>query len=253
MTNLITTSKNLSFFQFLSNSKKFLEEAKFDFTVKDTTAHSFDIIAAANRFTKTTQLGSGVEAVAYFNENTQTVLKVIKFNSELQKYELKHESTYRYLKEITKEFNTGNPYFPKIYSIRFFEYSLGESETHIYGVVQMERLYSINDFNKESLVGAIRNTGYDEYIEDYNETSPNLIQEFLFNISQFLRGNNPAFIKSMSKSNPKFTTAMAVIRKLIKKYDFRPDLHEGNMMIRLTNKGPMLVFTDPLIPQWWLR
>jgi hypothetical protein len=255
---------------FIEEQNILLTEKAFDFDIKP--AKNLEIIDLEtklewdNKYAK--RLGSGVEAVAFFLENTQTVVKIIKFDSELTIEDVKKESTYKYLKEITKEFNSGNPYFPKIYSVRFYvsemsygKLSLDTTNQQIFGVVKMERLTPVDEIDTESLQGAIQNLGF-SFVDFTNTSIRNSpaasisdfgykVDNFLNKISSYLKRGNSDFIKEIHNFNPKFAKALIIIRKLIKKYNFRPDLHTGNIMVRLTSVGPQIVITDPLIPVWW--
>jgi len=255
------------------NFKQFLlQEKAIDFNIKQSDSEVDHFIDKLHNFKYTNELGNGVEAVAFFQENTQTVIKVIKFKEGMTEEKVRKESSYRYLQEIVKEFNSGNPYFPKVYSVRFYN-SLGDyfdedegdmvyNADNIYGIIKMERLHSIDDIGSESetLKAAFRNAGFD-YSDSFDVVNTNsgevlsterfwLVQA-LNVIAGFFKSGKKSFIKKIHEKNPTFAKAMIIIRNLIKKYRFKPDLHEGNIMVRFTSKGPQLVFTDPLIPNWW--
>jgi hypothetical protein len=227
-------------FNFVLEAKEYLFEKTHSFDIKPSTSDTNKLIKKLNNFKHANYLGGGVEALAYFNKNTQTVIKVIKFKNSLTEQDVKEESTYLYLKEITKEFNSSNPHFPRIYSIKFFI----SEDGNIYGVVTMERLYSVKDFDDSIIEAAIRNAGINPVMGDP-------INDFLANIDSYLIGvisNN--FIKKLHGINPQFAKALIIVRKLINKYKFYTDLHAGNVMIRLTSVGPQIVLTDPLAPDW---
>jgi hypothetical protein len=251
MNNNNNNPKTKIFSQYISESKEFLFEKAYSFDIQPSTASTAKILDRIRDFSKTKFLGSGVEAVAYFNESTQMIVKIIKFKNHMTKEDVKKESTYKYLKEITKEFNSGNPHFPKIYSVKFFEspdnYPFNYDKP-IYGVIKMERLHSIKDSDEYTIEAAIRNTGIKFATESkYSEYMP-----FLIKISDYVEGYmDSSFIKEINDSNPKFAKALIIIRKLIKKYRFKTDLHQGNIMIRLTSVGPQLVISDPLLPKWF--
>jgi len=246
----------------------FLQEKAIDFTIRPTNTRIQKLLLKFDMNKSMKKVGDGVESVAFFHETSQIIVKVLQFKSYMTEEQVKNEATYKYLQEITKEFNSGNPHFPKIYSVKFFNSHPKHiddlvGDNHIYAFIKMERLRELDiDRDYEMVKGALYNSGFDFYdmagmrlkgntgeIIDTSKSEEDQLYDFFDAIEYYMHfGQQKQFIKKIYEKNPKFAKAMITIHNLRKKYNFDLDIHSGNIMIRVTSIGPQLVFTDPLLP-----
>lgn len=132
-----------------------------------------------------------------------------------------------------------NPYFPKIYKAVVHK-SVGDP----YLILSMEKLHNMNhpilkDTARQLLSNLFKGGEID--FDSYGRIS-------FINLEDLAHSLGFDSVESMisASRDPKFKEAYRILKPLLKKYD--DDLHEGNIMVRLTGHGPQLVIIDPLTP-----
>lgn len=114
-------------------------------------------------------------------------------------------------------------------------------------VVTMEKLHPVDKvFDGIDIVNFFRGLGIDLQQEHERRRQAGrllLPDVHMYLLSFFNNERSRANIMKHTK-NPKLKEALRLMELLFKKYV--PDVHSGNVMFRLTNIGPQLVFTDPI-------
>ena len=223
---------------------------------------------------KNPRLGSGYEAKVYADKTGGTVIKEMPITTDVE-----DSATYQYVDMVMS--NQDNPFFPRIYNAKLYtHHTMGRQKL----VIQMERL---TDFNSEKvahlLPQLLAQLGVDEF--DVSQQSREHIQqmrsgsypdesgggtdeqkereqrlrrnETLGDLGDVLykRFNSPeGRIKLIQGTdNAQLKLALKKTHDILQKGASSPsstmkgDLHDSNIMVRLTPHGPQLVITDPVV------
>jgi hypothetical protein len=182
-------------------------------------------------------LGQGVEATAY-HTGQGTITKIIEINPNESP---KDNSTIRFLKLILQ--HQDNPFFPRIYNAKLYRnrnYKSTQQKIEYFMMVQIEKLTPISQKNIYDILPSIfKQIGVNPTKEKYDDNDI---------YTQALLDMDVSELKELStrSKNPKFKEAINLLAPYITRYG--NDLHDENLMIRLTPHGPQLVITDPIPP-----
>jgi len=179
-------------------------------------------------------------AAAYKHKSRPgTVLKVGKFHAT------PFEDGYLSFVQAVLRNNrsAGNPYLPRIYSVKVYRPKSKDGEELRGGqyFVEMERLYKMRDLRPEELM-AIGSRIFKSWNDDENE--PWQLARYL---GRACRGDRMILDDIKDK---KLLQAISMVHGIEKRKrnisDIELDMHDGNIMFRRTNVGAQLVITDPL-------
>lgn len=168
---------------------------------------------------------------------------------------LDNDSYYQYIKAI-KPYIGSNPYFPRVYIIGYETDPAGrvkpsyKMEKLIHGDLVDGSYYdnaNLSDEERElrlqpaadtMIPGAIRAMSQKIFGPEYGDDR----WSYLVNMIEVAaHGGYPRIV------DKKCLQAIDLIKQVKdSNKNFFHDLHEGNMMVRLSSSGPQLVFTDPL-------
>lgn len=187
------------------------------------------------------RIGAGVQAIVYQHKSVQrqnSVIKVVHLFRGLE------DPYIKFVEQLIK--NEGNPYLPKIYSVRIYECEnhYDERKNTLTAVIEMERLYSLRDMvmdknliSERQLIDLFRRGGFD--VDEWADIH--------LKIYTGLSSDNKIRNLAYETSDEQLSKALNIIADIVQKTRSATDFHTGNWMIRLTSTGPQLVITDPVV------
>lgn len=177
-------------------------------------------------------LGSGAQATAHDHPNDPT--KIVKY-VDLWKSNPASEPYVQWINLVMK--NQNNPFFPRVFNAKTIRHKDTGSTTL---VVVMEKLQPLADmWNANEKLQHAANEMIKRLGVDVADPSGDA-----FEFNHYMRdANRRQELRSKTK-NPQFKEALALMEPLFRKHG--TDLHNENIMVRLTGVGPQLVFVDPL-------
>ena len=225
---------------------------------------------------KNKRLGSGFEARVYADKSGGTVIKELPIKGEVE-----DSATYQYIDMVMS--NQDNPFLPRIYNAKLYtHHTMGAKKL----VVQMERLTDFNSENVAHLLPQLlAQLGINEFDvgqssrehaqrmgsgsqpeENDYDTPEQIARDQRISRSQTLGDYGDALYTKFRTPEGRIKliqgTDNAQLKLALKKtHDIlqrdadktgktstmKADLHEGNVMLRLTSHGPQLVITDPVV------
>lgn len=197
--------------------------------------------------TKTVARGEGLGAVVYDAKDPHTVNRVSKWRVD-DKLETPEKGYRNYIEAITKHPSyKGNPYFPRIYSVRDFVDNMGMRKTRY----NMETLDHIKEQHIAiAILNKIFGENLDKMLNFYDldenmltkKSADDIVQIIAKEITKcIIRGNRFNYI-----ADSKFLEACFIISK-IEMPRTRLDIRPPNLMYRTGPMGPQLVITDPFV------
>lgn len=179
-------------------------------------------------------LGVGLYARVFKGKKPGTVIRVARLES-------KHDPYIKFLKLALK--HQDNPYFPRIYNAKLY-YNRSKKGTmgrNYILVIEMEKLVSVESEKiEDAFASFLYSLGYDTKEGSGLDRG---IDRFLNDLT-IVNGRQEIRQRAVSNGYQNLAEAIDVLGQLFQL--FYPDLHEGNIMIRLTGVGPQLVFIDPV-------
>lgn len=178
---------------------------------------------------------SGRYALAHSVGDPHTIVKRSHVGANAER-----EGYYAYATEIIKSgIAKNNPYFPRFYDVKTFKDSSGLIKYRF----EMERLQEGYEVNDEIINSVTENIFTEKSIAffDRNYMGANSLSRLSQLCSMYIFSSSHY---GLEVKDEKFREAAAFIKKI---YDrgFSEDLHEGNIMFRLS-PYPQLVITDPI-------
>lgn len=185
-------------------------------------------------------LGSGLFAKVYPGRKTNTVIKVARVDSPKDGY-------IEFIREVLN--NPHNPFFPRIYNAKLY---LPEQSDDYYFVVEMEKLRPLMSDQLKDAAPHILSQLHVDFEKFIQETGLLKKHEQRSGLDQRIGSvldkifSNPQLLGKIRKhtNNEQLAEAISAYMRLLKNHQH--DMHEENIMVRLTNVGPQLVFTDPV-------
>jgi hypothetical protein len=173
------------------------------------------------------ELGSGQTARVFKSEDPNTVTRLTYVRG-------KNDPYLQFIRLIQK--HSDNPYFPRIYDARL--YPSPEHGRYVYRLMlNMERLVPVRDERTiDAAEGILRRIGVLPPDQDLRKPW----------LKSLFRDKRQEMIAN--SKDPKFVEALKLLDPLLTK--FGVDLHNKNIMLRLTGAGPQLVLLDPLVPKY---
>lgn len=187
------------------------------------------------------KLGSGFYGKTYTVPGD--VEKVVKY-SRLQGRSWDDDGYYRYVTGLrdAKRVSRNNPFLPQIYSVKRLKSPRGIP----YLETVMEKLYSFDSLSDdqakdvlEKLAGEHLSTEIKPF-GNWKKTLVDVVKQFVV----FPDNEVEVEDKTFYINNKEFINAVVILLKY--SADFKPDIHGGNLMFRMTPTGPQLVLSDPL-------
>ena len=166
-----------------------------------------------------------------------------------------HDPYLQFIKII--EQHQDNPFFPKIYSSNMVEAEVEGKDPEDILVLKMEKLHPITHPKLRSSAKRIyQSLGFELTPQDertiaaIKDRDPNITIKILNNkMKGLFKGQRPK--EGFDTLNPQFVEALRILGPLVRKLG--SDMHEGNMMFRLTSVGPQLVILDPVLPKFEVK
>lgn len=167
---------------------------------------------------------------------------------------------------IHDQHRLNNPYLPRIYSFKIFkepndDYSdvdSNEQKSQMFGRVEMERLVKIDrpelldvDLLKSLYEQMFYDSipGFHKYKKSQGKTNvlsaEMILSQIIMNIRQAIRLSDPNYLIKIK--DPDLKNAIRYIKTAATRFGNYVDLHEGNIMWRITGTRPQLVIVDPLV------
>lgn len=152
--------------------------------------------------------------------------------------------------------HSDNPFFPKIYTAKIYR---DELDKHLYMIITMERLRPISASNEHLFEASIQQlyrlrvlpSKYDfkhplhsQHMNFVEETEDEIEAAYITMFEMFSDVRNRYWLAQNTPDN-NLKEAIKLLNPIFK--DNRSDLHEDNVMVRLTSVGPQLVLMDPVI------
>jgi hypothetical protein len=169
--------------------------------------------------------GAGLMSRAYAPTSPKRLNQISKI-SKPGKYD---DAYMAYLKMIDDFNKSGgqNPFFPRIHELKVYRDKNGEQQFH----VKLEKLHPLSIFSKD----------HDEdLLRSLKENYFGRVLPFAAAIDRQLEGDDVVQDEDLIE-------ACDMISLLAQRNDFLIDMHDGNVMWRITGNMPQLVITDPLI------
>lgn len=206
---------------------------------------------------KVTKLGTGAFATAYQHKDTpHDVTKASKASRTPDGFQALFTALSK-----DKEAQA-NPYFPRFRSINKFKGNPNDKgvDRQSY-IVKVETLESYKNLSKEErkmLVNKIFNEHGEDVINHYWEEETRdranprgreqhfAGEKLAWAIRSALENDTWGDELRWTIEDKKFEQAIEFLQKTAEEYNYKFDLHYGNMMIRRTSVGPQLVLNDPL-------
>ena len=145
-----------------------------------------------------------------------------------------------------------NPYFPRFRSISRFQTKNRERSSY---VTKIESLEKFSVLSKEEIEMLLNKLFTERGLEIINEYVNKRLYKPLHDDPAWYLGNGilHSFENSSSAKELRteikdrhFLDAVLFIKDVAKEYDYKIDMHKGNMMVRRISVGPQLVLNDPL-------
>lgn len=176
------------------------------------------------------RLGSGMEAVVIKSQSDPSVIKIVATEDELQ------DNAYMQYILLSKKHSSHNPYLPRVESIKHIKSRDKLVSNKDYYIVNLEQLQPLQSMSVEELDFLL-----DKIFVD--KLGP------VKNAFEFGRILERAIARPGSNrvKDKNFGAVSRLITKLATHSTTHIDVHEDNVMVRLTPYGPQLVITDPVI------
>lgn len=192
------------------------------------------------------KVGAGAQADVYSHQGKPgTVTKVAHIKDT-------EDATYKFI-ELAMA-HQDNPYFPRINSAKVYNsdessnrLSFKDSKNVL--IINMERLIPVKNQKIRQMLPVLFNQiGIKSEKGGTEDVSKNDLDSLGTQLWE-LFGSPEGRKQIISDTKiPELKEALTLTSNLIESNpDFRPDLHEDNVMIRLTGSGPQLVIVDPAI------
>lgn len=136
-----------------------------------------------------------------------------------------------------KKYSTGNPYMPRIYSLKVFEDPKGYKVYHL----AMERLHNADTISVEEwpeLLYKMFNIRYS--IDKKFTSSEGFIRYFVDYVDNALT-RGMGLIK-----DPALRQTLQIIKSVLDRSGKTSDVHHKDLMCRRTTAGPQIVIIDPI-------
>ena len=185
-------------------------------------------------------VGSGIQSTVYdFKTRPGTVNKLARLTGLDDAY-------LHYVALVLK--HQDNPFFPRITNAKLLRLPELHSDDSYWLAVQMEKLVPLGQGNmKDSAVKILNSLGLDDdQFDKANWTQANGNFTYDAVLRSFFDSKHNREMLASRTSNPQFKEALELMEPLFRKH--RSDVHDSNVMMRLTGYGPQLVFSDPLYP-----
>jgi hypothetical protein len=194
-----------------------------------------------NRHERDRVLGRGIANIVLNNKRDPHT--VLRHNSNVINPHVDSSSPYYKWLVSTKAYDS-NPYFPRIYARSTVKDKSGKTLiTH-----EIEKLHSLDALEPEVLEG-IYTALFDE---NAIERASSFAKKYSMNDKHFkklilLNCLDWTFDGRVQTSDEQLQQALKKARELSFENEIGgPDMHEENVMVRLTPHGPQLVLTDPI-------
>ena len=220
------------------------------------------------------EIGDGFEAKVYADKSGGTVIKEVPIKGKIE-----DSATYQYIDKVMS--NQDNPFLPRIYNAKLYtHHTMGAKKL----VIQMERLTEFNsekvahllpqllaqlgiddsDVGQTSREHAQRMRSGSQPEENDYDTPEQIARDQRISRSQALGDYGDVLWKQFrtpegrikliqATDNAQLKLALKVSHDILKKgaaspgMEMKADLHDSNIMVRLTPHGPQLVITDPVV------
>lgn len=199
-------------------------------------------------------LGTGVQAIAYYNEKfPNKVVKAISISGTDDPY-------YQFLRVCIN--HPGNPYFPKFFAVKQYTTS-GDAESSAeerarkYAeidtedsppdwaphqlIVVTERLHHLKS-NNDLAVSLLQECGI--LPEDLSTIKYRIYTDPLSYTKDAFATKSDRMELAKNTKDPSLKQALRLLEPLFNKFD--PDLRQHNIMIRMSNGAPHIVLNDPI-------
>jgi hypothetical protein len=228
--------------------------------IKDTIDNLVDVVKAK-------ELGAGAYGVVYTNPNDPGTVTKVSRGMMLDDLERGGDAYLQYITELAKFRElTGNPYLPRIYSIKFYNDQRKDTKPwqRIKYVVELEKLQPLinqklqqdqeGEHSYKAQVLAMADKMFSGFEEAFGKGSlyditNRLVDQFKFHLGvERSSATNPEFQQLQIKDKnlkQAFDVLQRVKNQATKRHVFF-DINAGNLMIRRTPYGLQLVITDPL-------
>ena len=202
-----------------------------DIPHRDTKSYSVDTMRRGTH-AKHGTLGSGSQATAHPHPKDPT--KIIKY-VDLWKSNPANDPHVQWIDLASK--HQDNPFFPRIFNTKTVRH---QDTNKVTLIVVMEKLHPIADmWNASEKLGDAANQMINRLGIDVKDAAGDGYGLAIYMSSSERRKE----LRNKTK-NPQFKEALTVLEPLFRKHG--TDLHNENVMVRLTGVGPQLVFVDPL-------
>jgi hypothetical protein len=188
------------------------------------------------------RLGTGYFAAAWTHASDPGVIIKIEKNPSTPKY----NSYYRYIENVKTQM-ASNPFLPRVYDIEKINYAA--LTQHVYVIERLHHADSLLDrglLTRDHIMGMIDRyliLNKDSRYEVEDMESEELWEWFSNKIADISKYGNGS-VRTPTKDT-KLTQACDMVNDLTHSGSF-VDIHEDNIMLRLTSVGPQVVITDPL-------
>lgn len=182
------------------------------------------------------KIGQGAEASVFSTKSPNSIIKVIPLKNL--------DSSYLEFIDAIMD-HQDNPYFPKIHKAVVHNTLKGPVL-----ILSMEKLHKLNDPKLQDSIKHLFSSIFGISPEQWEESLYSFHKGHLSfsDLGHLAMIGGYDSVKDMltQTKDPKLIEAYQILAPLIAKYG--DDLHNDNIMVRLTGTGPQLVLVDPLRP-----
>lgn len=227
---------------------------------------------------KNERLGSGFEAKVYADKTGGTVIKELPIDSEVE-----DSATYQYIDQVMS--HQDNPFLPRIYNAKLYTHNtMGRkklvvqmerltdfnSEKVAHLLPQLLAQIGIDEYDVDQSsrehIQQMRSGAYDDEPNDYDTDEQKARdqkmkrQSTLGDLGDVLwkrfRSPEGRIQLMQATDNAQLKLALKLSHDILQKHadtkgekstEMKADLHDANVMVRLTSHGPQLVITDPIV------
>lgn len=202
-------------------------------TPKKDTIHPNTVNSNIKNSDTTQKIGSGVHADVFIRPTRPgTVVKMANVR------DINNDGYYQYITQVSK-LAQSNPFFPRIYNIKFIKSSASNTNDKGTLAVEIEKLVPLETLTKGQ-TAAVRGMLFN--LPDEQQMDP--VVQMTYILDQAIDGKQK-YIDLIK--NPLLLKAVQQISSILTNNEnLYNDLHEDNIMCRLTPNGPQLVISDPL-------
>lgn len=230
--------------------KQFLHEALIQSDSKNLSLNDRRASTLFKGSTSKNVIGSG--QYAYVKDDKTDPHMVNKF----QKRPTNNDPFWTYVQFIQNSDDAlDNPYLPKIYS----KVSATDKNDDTSNMVKMEKLYPLRNLSSAQALHLYHRAFGQDYADTYygkqtvsryktetdemiDELAGGAMSYLLYAIGEVINGEE----KPQIFDDNDLKKALIIIERIRRKFRYRADIHDDNLMIRLSPHGPQLVITDPL-------